>query len=113
MAFAPAKDLEKDLAEGAFGIREPVPEARNGGAPEPDLVLAPGLAFDARGGRLGKGKGFYDRYLAGARALKAGLAYDVQITEKNLPLDAHDQSMDAVITDKRTQIFSAPRPEPV
>lgn len=111
MAFAPAKDLEKDLAEGAFGIREPVPEARNGAAPEPDLVLAPGLAFDGRGGRLGKGKGFYDRYLAGARALKAGLCYDVQITEKNLPLDPHDQSMDAVVTDKRTQVFSAPRPD--
>jgi 5-formyltetrahydrofolate cyclo-ligase len=111
MAFAPVKDLDAELAEGAIGIREPVPEARGGEAPEPDLILVPGLAFDLRGGRLGKGKGFYDRYLAGARGLKAGVAYDVQIAEKNLPLDAHDQPMDAVITDKRTQVFSAPRPD--
>jgi 5-formyltetrahydrofolate cyclo-ligase len=109
MAFAPVKDLDRELAEGAYGIREPVPEARNGAAPEPDLVLAPGLAFDLRGGRLGKGKGFYDRYLAAFRGFKAGLAYDVQIAEKNLPLDAHDQMMDAVVTDKRTQVFAAPR----
>lgn len=109
LGMAPVKDLDKDLAEGAYGIREPVPEARNGGAPEPDLILVPGLAFDARGGRLGKGKGFYDRYLPGARGLKAGVAYDVQIAEKNLPLDAHDQSMDAVVTDKRTQVFPAAR----
>jgi len=112
MSFAPVKDLEKDLAEGAFGILEPVPETRNGAVPGPDLILVPGLAFDLRGGRLGKGKGFYDRYLAGYRGFKAGLAYDVQITEKNLPLDAHDQTVDAVVTDQRTQVFSAPRIEP-
>jgi 5-formyltetrahydrofolate cyclo-ligase len=118
IAMAPVKDLDRDLAEGRFGIREPSPEARNGEAPEPDLILVPGLAFDLRGGRLGKGKGFYDRYLSGARGLKAGVGYDVQITDKNLPLDAHDQPMDAVVTDKRTQVFSAPRlegtrPDPV
>jgi hypothetical protein len=37
------------------------------------------------------------------------VGYDVQITDKNLPLDPHDQLMDAVVTDKRTQVFSAPR----
>jgi 5-formyltetrahydrofolate cyclo-ligase len=109
IAMAAIGDLEKDLAEGTYGIREPVPETRTGAAPQPDLLLIPGLAFDLRGGRLGKGKGFYDRYLAGVRGLKAGVGYDVQITDKNLPLDAHDQPMDAVVTDKRTQVFSAPR----
>jgi 5-formyltetrahydrofolate cyclo-ligase len=109
IAMAAVGDLEKDLAEGTYGIREPVPEARTREAPQPDLLLIPGLAFDLRGGRLGKGKGFYDRYLAGVRGLKAGVGYDVQITDKNLPLDAHDQPMDAVVTDKRTQVFSAPR----
>ena len=113
MAFAPITDLEKDLSEGTLGILEPVPGIRAGGVSVPDLVLAPGLAFDLRGGRLGKGKGFYDRYLTGFRGFKAGLAYDVQITEKNLPLDAHDQTMDAVVTDQRTQVFSAPRIEAV
>ena len=111
MAMAPVGDLEKDLAEGRYGIREPVPETRGRIAPEPDLILVPGLAFDPRGGRLGKGKGFYDRFLAGTRGLRAGVGYDVQITDKNLPLDAHDQPMHAVVTDKRTQVFSAPRHE--
>lgn len=109
MEMAPVADLEKDLTEGAFGVREPVPEARNGGAPAPDLILVPGLGFDLRGGRLGKGKGFYDRYLAGIKALKAGVGFDVQISDKNLTLDAHDQLMDAVVTDKRMVVFSAPR----
>ena len=113
MAFAPVKDLENELAEGTYGIREPVPEARAVEAPGPDLILVPGLAFDLRGGRLGKGKGFYDRYLAGVRGFRAGLAYDVQITDKNLPLDAHDQTMDAVVTDQRMQVFSAPRSDTV
>jgi 5-formyltetrahydrofolate cyclo-ligase len=109
MAMAPVTYLDNDLGEGSFVIREPGPEARTGAAPEPDLVLVPGLGFDLRGGRLGKGKGFYDRYLAGRNALKAGLSFDVQITETNLTLDAHDQLMDAVVTEKRTLVFSAPR----
>ncbi|MEO6096869.1 MAG: 5-formyltetrahydrofolate cyclo-ligase [Fibrobacteria bacterium] len=109
LGMARVLDLEKDMAEGAFGIQEPLPALRSGEAPEPDLALIPGLCFDSRGGRLGKGKGFYDRYLAGQRCMRAGLGFDVQITQKNLTLDPHDQLMDAVITDKRIQVFSASR----
>lgn len=109
IGMAPVRDLERDLAEGAFGIREPKPERRGDGTPEPDLVLVPGLCFDQRGGRLGKGLGFYDRYLAGRSTVRAGLGFDVQITQKNLTLDAHDQLMDAVLSEKRILVFSAPR----
>jgi 5-formyltetrahydrofolate cyclo-ligase len=109
LGMAQVLDLERDLAEGAFGIREPRPERRLEGAPEPDLILVPGLCFDLRGGRLGKGLGFYDRYLAGRGAMRAGLGFDVQITQKNLTLDAHDQLMDAVLSEKRILVFSAPR----
>jgi 5-formyltetrahydrofolate cyclo-ligase len=110
MAMAKVSDLEKDMTEGAFGILEPVAALRTAEAPEPDLALIPGLCFDSRGGRLGKGLGFYDRYLAGNRAMRAGLGFDVQITQKNLTLDAHDQLMDAVISEKRILVFSAPSP---
>lgn len=110
MAMAKVSDLEKDMAEGAFGILEPVASLRTAGTPEPDLALIPGLCFDSRGGRLGKGLGFYDRYLTGNRAMRAGLGFDVQITQKNLTLDAHDQLMDAVISEKRIIVFSAPSP---
>ncbi len=109
LGMARVSNPEKDLAEGAFGILEPRPELRQDGAPEPDLVLVPGLCFDHRGGRLGKGLGFYDRYLAGKRTIRAGLGFDVQITQKNLTLDPHDQLMDAVISEKRILVFSAPR----
>lgn len=111
LGMARVADLDKDLAEGAFGILEPLPALRLGEAPEPDLALVPGLCFDSRGGRLGKGMGFYDRYLAGKRCMRAGLGFDVQITQKNLTLDAHDQLMDAVISDKRILVFSAARGE--
>jgi 5-formyltetrahydrofolate cyclo-ligase len=111
LGMAKVADLDKDVSEGAFGILEPGPALRNETAPEPDLVLVPGLCFDHRGGRLGKGMGFYDRYLAGTRAMKAGVGFDVQITQKNLTLDPHDQLMDAVISEKRILVFSAPRLE--
>ncbi|MDQ3001093.1 MAG: 5-formyltetrahydrofolate cyclo-ligase [Fibrobacterota bacterium] len=111
LGMAQVADLDKDVSEGAFGILEPEPGLRNEAAPEPDLVLVPGLCFDLRGGRLGKGMGFYDRYLAGTRAMKAGVGFDVQITQKNLTLDPHDQLMDAVISEKRILVFSAPRLE--
>ena len=54
-----------------------------------DLVLVPGVAFDARGGRLGRGKGFYDRLLAAVRGTKCGVAFDEQIVDAvpNGPLD--------------------------
>lgn len=109
LAMAAVADLEKDLTEGSFGIQEPRPELRQGAAPEPDLVLIPGLCFDLRGGRLGKGMGFYDRYLTGRQTVRLGLGFDVQITQKNLTLDPHDQLMDAVISEKRILAFSAPR----
>ncbi len=109
LGMALVANLEKDLAEGSFGILEPVAALRTGDAPDPDLALIPGLCFDARGARLGKGLGFYDRYLTGKRAMRAGLGFDVQITQKNLTLDPHDQLMDAVISEKRILVFSAPR----
>lgn len=111
LGMSAVEDLDGDAAEGAFGILEPKPELRTREAPEPDLVLIPGLSFDLRGGRLGKGLGFYDRYLAGRGALKAGICFDVQITQKNLALEAHDQLMDAIVSEKRMLVFSTPRAE--
>jgi 5-formyltetrahydrofolate cyclo-ligase len=79
---------------GAFGTQEPCavsPDAT------PDLILTPLLAFDDAGGRLGFGKGFYDRAFAalpGAR--KIGLAYAFQRVEA-VPGEAHDVPLDGVI----------------
>ncbi len=66
------------------------------------LILTPGLAFDKNCTRLGRGKSFYDRFLAGCgkNCLKAGLAFDLQISER-VPFEMHDVKLDFVITEKR------------
>lgn len=80
---------------GSFGVQEPVGEIV---APETiDLVLCPGLAFDPCGGRLGYGKGYYDRYLEKVHAFWAGICYTECIVEK-VPADAHDIAMKAIVT---------------
>jgi 5-formyltetrahydrofolate cyclo-ligase len=88
------------LDEVMWGIREP---AADRPAVEPDIVLGPLLAFDARGFRLGYGGGFYDRTLARLRALKPvvsiGLAYDEQRVDAVPHLD-YDERLDWVLTPK-------------
>jgi 5-formyltetrahydrofolate cyclo-ligase len=85
-----------DFAIGAWGAKEPL-----GGtaAPAPDLVLVPGLAFDLAGARLGRGKGFYDRWLGANPAVKSlGVCFKCQILE-NLPAGPHDARVDAILTE--------------
>ncbi len=96
-----------ELVEGAYKILEPKEELR--GLPqkkvlpdELDLVMVPGTAFDTRGGRMGQGKGYYDRLLSHARldAPLVALAFDCQIFDE-IPVAAHDVFMDLVITESR------------
>lgn len=99
------RSFEEEVAPGAFGIREPlaalpaVPMAERCGADV--LWLVPGVAFDALGNRLGRGRGYYDRLLAGARGVRIGVGWDWQVLPA-LPHDAHDVTMDWVVTDVRT-----------
>lgn len=67
---------------------------------DPGFWVAPGLAFDAEGGRLGQGMGHYDRMLsAGQRpAFRVGLAFSWQMAPK-IPMDAHDVPLDAIVTE--------------
>lgn len=89
----------KHLVPGSFGIPEPHHDLRDVPVESIDAFLCPGLAFDARGGRLGRGKGFYDRLLAKARpdALKVGVCFPWQIVDDTFP-EPHDVMMDAVIS---------------
>jgi 5-formyltetrahydrofolate cyclo-ligase len=68
----------------------------------PNLIIAPLLGFDRRGGRLGQGAGHYDRTLADLRkdrpVFVLGLAYAGQEVEA-VPIDAHDQRLDAILTE--------------
>jgi len=65
-----------------------------------DLIIVPGLAFDKKGNRLGRGKGYYDRFLKRINGLKVGLAFDEQVID-NLPIEKHDVPLDLIITDKQ------------
>lgn len=83
------------------GLREAEPEMI-------DVVIVPGLAFDWRGNRLGRGGGFYDRFLARLRpdARRIGVAWDVQYVAE-VPVEEHDQRMDVIVTDVR--VHEVPR----
>ena len=94
----PVADPSSDLLPGAFGIREPSPALPVIDATEIDAFLCPGLAFDQQGGRLGRGRGFYDRLLARARprALKLGIAFPFQLVADTFP-EPHDIRMNEVL----------------
>ncbi len=84
---------------GAFGIEEPMGNVERS-AKDIDLMIVPARAFTRRGERLGRGGGFYDKYmsLAGFRASKIGIAFECQIFD-SLPCDPHDILVDEVVTE--------------
>jgi 5-formyltetrahydrofolate cyclo-ligase len=94
------KNPVTDVVIGKFDVREPA----SGGAEMPlekfDLVLVPGVAFDLRGNRLGRGRGFYDRLLAKTSGVKCGVGYDFQLQEK-IPAEPHDAPVDFIFTPSR------------
>ncbi len=61
-------------------------------------VLVPGLAFDSHGTRLGRGGGYYDRYLEKYKGLKLGVTFNEGLTNEALPREPHDQKMNIVIS---------------
>lgn len=63
-----------------------------------DIVIIPGIAFSIYGERIGYGKGNYDRFLQNTSALKVGVCFDFQISQK-LPTEDHDIKMDMILTD--------------
>lgn len=91
-------DKNTIFRRGKFGIPE-ADNAQYADKSEIDLVVVPGIAFDRRGGRIGFGKGFYDRFLDGMNAVKAALCYDFQLTDNTYP-DEYDILMDYIVTEK-------------
>ena len=64
-----------------------------------DIFLVPGLAFDRRGYRLGRGGGFYDRVLSQSCGIKIGIASSSQVSCQDIPVENHDIKMDIVVTE--------------
>ncbi len=106
------RSLETDVAPGTLGILEPL--ARDPVAPgDIDLVIVPGLAFDNRGRRLGRGAGFYDRFLSDPhlRATACGIAFAEQVIAA-VPVDDHDVPLHMLVTDLTVTRFPVPCPHP-
>ena len=93
-----------DMIDGAFGAA--VPQVKTGA--DPDILIVPLAAFDARGFRLGYGGGFYDRTLEKLRAVKPtiaiGFAYEVQGVSE-LPIEDTDQALDFIVTENGVRAF--------
>ena len=87
-----------DLVGGQFGILEPSKNADSAEPSEVDFVITPGVAFDAAGYRLGRGRGFYDRWLEGLTAFRCGVGYDHQLVHNGVPHEPHDARMGVVVT---------------
>jgi 5-formyltetrahydrofolate cyclo-ligase len=94
-----------ELEVGMYKILEPKAELRslaekNVPVEELDLIMVPGVAFDARGARMGHGKGYYDKLLEHARpdTPLVALAYECQLFDE-IPTQAHDVFMDKIITE--------------
>ncbi len=86
------------LKSGKFGILEPDSDdfyELN----DIELIIVPGLAFDKQNNRLGRGKGYYDRFIKETNAFKIGVCFDFQLFDI-VPADPHDVAVDLVITNK-------------
>jgi 5-formyltetrahydrofolate cyclo-ligase len=101
------RSLTDDLVVSGMGIREPIT-----GIPFPisliDLVIVPGLGFDEFGGRLGRGRGFYDRFLAHPdfRGVACGLAFEQQLLP-SVPVGPLDRRVDMLVTEESVRRFGS------
>ncbi|MEM1250001.1 MAG: 5-formyltetrahydrofolate cyclo-ligase, partial [Acidobacteriota bacterium] len=101
-------DSGDELEKGPFRLLEPsqaLPEARRVAPEDIDLIFVPGLAFDERGGRLGYGKGHYDRLLSrlSAEVPRVGLCFEEQIVAA-VPVEEHDVAMTHLGTPERVVV---------
>ena len=93
------REYKGDLKTGEYNIQEPtgVNYYDYGSI---DLVVVPGVCFDKDKGRVGRGKGYYDRILKEIKAFKIGICFDCQLLSK-VPADEWDVKMDQVMTAKQ------------
>lgn len=91
-----------DLTEGVYGTMEPADRLKDNISPDQlSAIVCPGVAFDEARTRLGRGRGYYDRFLQdlAGKAMIVGCAFDCQICKEPLPREGHDVPMDAVIAE--------------
>lgn len=103
------RDPARDLEAGRFGILEPTAGCPVFNLKQLDLALVPGIGFSLGGCRLGRGKGYYDRLLAGLAAFKCGVAFDCQVADE-FPAEPHDVRLNCILTPERWhEVIGQPR----
>lgn len=102
MAPVPVPSLDAGLVTTRHEVREPGASLAAAALEDLDVVIVPGLAFDETGGRIGRGAGFYDRFLSrrGLRALPVGAAFEIQLVPR-VPAGPEDRSVRAIVTERR------------
>lgn len=96
-------NLDSSLRPGPRGVLEPDPaKCKLVPIENIDIAIIPGLAFDEKGGRIGSGKGYYDRLIPdlAITTRKVALAFEEQIVPQ-VPMESHDKHVDIIITDER------------
>jgi 5-formyltetrahydrofolate cyclo-ligase len=95
--------FDQDLKPGPRGVLEPdADRCKIVPMDKVDIAIIPGLAFDEKGGRIGTGKGYYDRLIPrlAITTRKVALTFEEQIVQQ-IPMESHDKYVDIIITDKR------------
>lgn len=91
--------ISQNFIKGPFGVMEPGEDSRKLHLEDLNGILVPGLGFNKKGRRLGKGKGFYDKALETYQGLKVGVCFDCQVLEDDLPEEKHDIRVDFLVTE--------------
>lgn len=97
MVFKKLKDVNQWVTS-AWGIDEPSDSSEQVACQNIDGVIVPGLAFDRRGYRLGRGGGYYDRFLENFKGLKLGVTFSETLSMEALPSEPHDQQLDIIVS---------------
>ena len=102
MIFCLIDSVDDISVIGKFGISEPAENCEEIGSENLDLIVVPGVCFDLSKSRIGRGGGYYDRYLAECdSAIKVGICFDSQILKCSyIPCEKTDIKMDLIITEK-------------
>ena len=110
-SYAPCliREPARDLQPGRFGIPEPASHCPIFDLKHLDLALVPGIGFTLDGGRLGRGKGYFDRLLAGVPGFKCGVAFDCQLAVE-MPLEPHDIRLNCILTPTRWHLVPGQPP---
>ena len=91
----------QQLIRNSYGILEPPTTQPLGEPTKSSIIVTPGLGFTTKGDRLGRGRGYYDKYLASySEAITVGVAFNIQLYPE-IPTDSWDRQLDYIVTEER------------